>query len=216
MVEGFFYFCSDMSARLLHIHPDNPQERLIDQVVDELRKGAVIIYPTDTIYGIGCDIYNSKAIDKLCRIKGVKAEKTSFSFICSDLSNISEYARSISTPIFKLMKRTLPGPFTYILNASSQVPKLLQKKKKTVGIRIPDNKIVLEIVERLGNPIITTSLKVDDEILEYPTDPELIFEDYQNQVDFVIDGGYGNIDASTVVDCTGDEPEVIREGAGEL
>lgn len=214
-MRDFFIFVI-VSALFLHIHPDNPQERLINQVVDELRKGAVIIYPTDTIYGIGCDIYNTKAIDKLCRIKGVKSEKTSFSFICSDLSNISEYARSISTPTFKLMKRTLPGPFTYILNASSQVPKLLQKKKKTVGIRIPDNKIVLQIVERLGNPIITTSLKVNDDILEYPTDPELIYDDFKNQLDIIIDGGYGNMNPSTVVDCTGDEPELIRQGAGEL
>lgn len=216
MDEGFFYICKYMSAILLHIHPDNPQERLINQIVDELRKGAIIIYPTDTIYGIGCDIYNSKAIDNLCRIKGVKAEKTSFAFICSDLSNISEYARSISTPTFKLMKRTLPGPFTFILNASSQVPKILQKKKKTIGIRIPNNNIVLKIVEKLGNPIITTSLKIDDDILEYPTDPELIYDEFKNQVDFVIDGGFGSVEPSTVVDCTNDEPEVIRQGAGEL
>ena len=205
-----------MSAKYLQIHPENPQERLINQVVDELKKGAVIIYPTDTVYGMGCDIYNAKAIEKICQIKGVKAEKRSFSFICSDLSNISEYARNISTPTFKLMKRTLPGPFTYILNASSQVPKILQKKKKTIGIRIPDNKIVLQIIEKLGNPIITTSLKIDDDILEYPTDPELIYEDYQNKLDSVIDGGFGSMSPSTVVDCTGNEPILIRQGAGEL
>lgn len=205
-----------MSAKYLQIHPENPQERLINQVVDELKKGAVIIYPTDTVYGMGCDIYNAKAIEKICQIKGVKAEKRSFSFICSDLSNISEYARNISTPTFKLMKRTLPGPFTYILNASSQVPKILQKKKKTIGIRIPDNKIVLQIIEKLGNPIITTSLKIDDDILEYPTDPELIYEDYQNKLDIVIDGGFGSMSPSTVVDCTGNEPILIRQGAGEL
>jgi len=214
-MRDFFIFVF-VSALFLHIHPDNPQERLINQVVDELRKGAVIIYPTDTVYGIGCDIFHSKAIDKLCRVKGVKAEKTSFSFVCSDLSNISEYARNISTPTFKLMKRTLPGPFTYILNASSQVPKLLQKKKKTVGIRIPDNNIVRQIVERLGNPIITTSLKIDDDISEYPTDPELIYDDYKNQIDIIINGGYGNMEPSTVVDCTNGEPELIRQGAGEL
>lgn len=214
-MRDFFIFVF-VSAQFLHIHPDNPQERLINQVVDELRRGAVIIYPTDTVYGIGCDIYHSKAIDKLCRVKGVKAEKTSFSFICSDLSNISEYARNISTPTFKLMKRTLPGPFTFILNASSQVPKLLQKKKKTVGIRIPDNNIVRQIVEKLGNPIITTSLKIDDDILEYPTDPELIYNNYKNQIDIIIDGGYGNMEPSTVIDCIDGEPELIRQGAGEL
>lgn len=205
-----------MSGQLIHIHPDNPQDRLINQIVDTLRKGGVIIYPTDTVYGIGCDIYSSKAIDKLCRIKGVKSEKTSFSFICSDLSNISEYARGISTPVFKLMKRTLPGPYTYILNASSQVPKILQKKKKTIGIRVPDNKIVQAIVETLGNPIITTSLKIDDEILEYPTDPELIYEDYKNQLEIVIDGGFGGLEPSTVIDCTSGEPEIIRQGIGEI
>lgn len=205
-----------MDSIFLHIHPDNPQDRFIDQAVEILKKGGVIIYPTDTVYGMGCDIFNSKAIDRLCKIKGIKAEKTNFSFICSDLSNISEYARSISTPTFKLMKRTLPGPFTYILNASSQVPKILQKKKKTIGIRVPDNKIVLQIIQKLGNPIITTSLKLDDEILEYPTDPELIHEEYKNQVNAIIDGGFGGIEPSTVIDCTANEPEVIREGAGSL
>ena len=205
-----------MSALFLHIHPDNPQERHLNQVVEVLKKGGIIIYPTDTVYGMGCDIFNTKAIEKLCQIKGVKAEKTNFSFICSDLSNISEYARSISTPTFKLMKRTLPGPFTYILKASSLVPKILQKKKKTIGIRVPNNQIVSEIVQRLGNPIITTSLKVDDNILEYPTDPELIYDEYKNKLDIVIDGGFGGIEASTVIDCTEDDPIVLREGAGEL
>ena len=205
-----------MSAKLLHIHPENPQQRLIDEVVDILKSGGIIIYPTDTVYGIGCDIYNSKAIDRLCRIKGVKAEKTKFSFVCSDISNISNYARNISTPAFKLMKKTLPGPITFILNASREVPKILQKKKKTVGIRIPDNNIVRMIVEELGNPIITTSLKIDDDILEYPTDPELIFEEFEKNVNIVIDGGYGGIEPSTVVDCTENEPIIIREGLGGI
>lgn len=204
-----------MSALRLHIHPDNPQQRLINQVVDTLRSGGLIIYPTDTVYGIGCDIYNSKAIDKLCRVKGVKSEKTSFSFMCSDLSNISEYARNISTPVFKLMKRTLPGPYTYILNASSQVPKILQKKKRTVGIRIPDNAIIHMVISTLGNPIITTSLKISDNILEYPTDPDEIYAMFENRVDIIIDGGFGGVLPSTVVDCTEDLPELVREGAGE-
>lgn len=204
-----------MSALRLHIHPDNPQQRLINQVVDTLRSGGLVIYPTDTVYGIGCDIYNSKAIDKLCRVKGVKSEKTSFSFICSDLSNISEYARNISTPVFKLMKRTLPGPYTYILNASSQVPKILQKKKRTVGIRVPDNAIMQMIINTLGNPIITTSLKISDDISEYPTDPDEIYAIFENRVDIIIDGGFGGVLPSTVVDCTEDLPELIREGIGE-
>jgi len=205
-----------MSIKLIQIHPENPQQRLIDEVISILKSGGVIIYPTDTVYGIGCDIFNSKAIDKLCRIKGVKAEKTKFSFICSDISNLSNYARSISTPTFKLMKKVLPGPVTFILNASKEVPKILQKNKKTVGIRIPDNKIVNLIVEQLGNPIITTSLKTDDDILEYPTDPELIAEEYGKLVDAVIDGGYGGTEPSTVVDCTEDTPNIIRQGIGEI
>lgn len=205
-----------MSAKLLHIHPDNPQERLIKEVVDVLKSGGVIIYPTDTVYGIGCDIYSSKAIDRICRIKGVKTEKTKFSFISSDISTISHYTRNISTPTFKLMKKSLPGPYTFILNASREVPKIIQKKKKTVGIRIPNNNIVSMIVEQLGNPIISTSLKTDDDVLEYPTDPDLIFDEFEKQVNIVIDGGYGASEPSTVFDCTEEDPILIREGAGEV
>lgn len=201
---------------LLPIHPDNPNPRNIKSIVDCLKKGGVIIYPTDTVYGFGCDITNSKAIEKIARIKGIKAEKANFSFICHDLSHISEYARQIDNTVFKLIKKCLPGPYTFILNATSNVPKLLKSNKKTVGIRVPDNNIAQEIVRQLGNPILSTSLHDDDEILEYTTDPELIHERYEKLVDIVIDGGFGNNVASTVLDCTNDEVEIIREGAGEI
>lgn len=199
-------------STFIKIHPDNPAERLVRQVVDILRDGGVIIYPTDTVYGIGCDITKSRAVERVAQLKGIKVEKSNFSFICHDLSNIADYTKPIDNSVFKMMKRNLPGPFTFILEANSNVPKILKQHRKTVGIRVPDNKIIVEIVKMLGNPILTTSLKVDDDILEYPTDPELIYEEYKNRVDAVIDGGYGGVVASTVIDCTGDEPEIVRMG----
>ena len=185
-------------------------------MVDLLRYGGVIIYPTDTVYGIGCDITKARAVERVARIKGIRPEKARFSFICSDLSQLSDFASHVDNTTFKLMKSSLPGPYTFILNASTQVPKSIKQKRKTVGIRIPDNNIILEIVQQLGNPILTTSLKEDDDILEYPTDPELIYEEYRDFVDAVIDGGYGGIIPSTIIDCSGDEPEVVREGLGEV
>ena len=201
---------------LIKLYSENPNPKQIDAIVTLLQEGGVIIYPTDTVYGIGCDIHNQKAVERIARIKGIKPEKAEFSFICRDLSHLSVYARQVSNPVFKLMKRNLPGPFTFILNASSRVPKILETKKKTVGIRIPANDIVAAIVEQLGNPLLTTSVHFDDEMIEYATDPELIHEKYAEVVDMVIDGGYGGIEFSTVVDCTGDEPEIIRQGLGIL
>ena len=201
---------------LLKIYPENPNPKAIEQVVEVLRNGGLIIYPTDTIYGLGCDITNPKAIEKICQIRGVKLEKANFSFVCYDLQNISEYIKPINTATFRMLKKTLPGPFTFIFNASHKVPKMLSSKKKTVGIRIPDNDIARDIVKLLGNPIISTSIRDDDDILEYSTDPELIYEKYQDQVDIVIDGSYGENIASTVVDCTTDELTILREGKGKL
>jgi tRNA threonylcarbamoyl adenosine modification protein (Sua5/YciO/YrdC/YwlC family) len=201
---------------LIRIHPDNPGERQMKQVLECLNDGGVIIFPTDTIYAIGCDIYKSKAIERVAQIKGVKKEKANFSFICHDLSNLSEYSKPIGNDVYKMMRRNLPGAFTFILGASSKVPKIFHSKKKSIGIRIPDNNIARMIVEQLGNPLMSTSVHDDDEILEYTTDPELIYERYANQVDMVIHGGYGDNVASTIIDCTGDEPELIREGKGVL
>jgi len=201
---------------LVRLHPDNPTPRVVQQIVECLNGGGIIIYPTDSVYGIGCDMNQPKAIDRVARLKGVKPEKADFSLICYDLSHISDFTRPMENTVFKLMKRALPGPFTFILNANNQVPKHFRSSKKTIGIRVPDNNIPREIVKELGNPIITTSLKDDDEIVEYTTDPELIYERYKNQVDMVIDGGFGNNQASTVVDCTSGEPEIIRQGIGEL
>jgi len=203
-------------AFLVQIHPDNPDPKRIQQVVEILKKGGVIIYPTDSVYSIGCDLMNPKALERVARIKDIKLEKANFSIICFDLSHISEYAKHIENPVFKLMKKALPGPYTFILNASSNVPKIFQSKKKTIGIRVPDNNIAREIVRALGNPIVSTSVHDDDEIIEYTTDPELIFERYEKMVDLVINGGFGQLNASTVVDCTSGEPEVIREGIGEI
>ena len=200
----------------IKLYEKNPDQKQIDKVVSLLRNGGVIIYPTDTVYGMGCDITKARAVERVARIKGVKPEKANFSFICSDLSQLSDFAKHVDNQSFKLMKSTLPGPFTFILNASSQVPKSIKQKRKTVGIRIPNNNIILEIVRQLGHPILTTSLKEEDEILEYPTDPELIYEEYRDFVDAVIDGGYGGIVASTIVDCSGEEPELIRQGLGEI
>ncbi|SRR5690606_347570 len=201
---------------LLKIHPENPQERHIAAAVDCLKKGGVIIYPTDTVYGMGCDITNQKAIERVCRIKGIRPEKAQLSFICQDLRHLADYCKPIDNSIFRILKRALPGPFTFILNANNQVPKLLNSKKKTVGIRVPDNMIARSIVEFLGNPILSTSIRDDDEIVEYSTDPELIYEKYSELVDLVIDGGYGGNEASTIVDVTTGEVEVIRQGKGDI
>jgi tRNA threonylcarbamoyl adenosine modification protein (Sua5/YciO/YrdC/YwlC family) len=200
----------------LKIHPENPPLNKILQAVDIIRQGGIVIYPTDTIYGMGCDLHNARAIEKLCQIKGIKPEKANLSFICSDLTHISDYAKGISTATYKVMKKAFPGPFTFILEASAKVPKFGGAKKKTVGIRIPENDISLLLVKELGNPIISTSIHDEDEIIEYSTDPELIYEKYRNLVDLVIDGGYGNNIASTVVNCVDDSFEVIREGAGDI
>ncbi|MCK5068242.1 MAG: threonylcarbamoyl-AMP synthase [Bacteroidales bacterium] len=201
---------------LLKLYEQNPDPRQVQKVVELLRDGGVIIYPTDTVYGIGCDITKARAVERVARIKGIRPEKARFSFICSDLSHLSDFARHVDNTTFKLMKSYLPGPYTFILNASNQVPRSIKQKRKTVGIRIPENNIILEIVRQLGNPILTTSLKEDDQILEYPTDPELIYEEYRDIVDAVIDGSYGGIVPSTIIDCSGVEPEIVREGLGEV
>jgi tRNA threonylcarbamoyl adenosine modification protein (Sua5/YciO/YrdC/YwlC family) len=203
-------------AEFIRLYEENPDPRRVRQIVEVLRNGGVIIYPTDTVYGMGCDITNQKAVEKICRIKGINPKKHNFSFVCADLSNISQYTRVITKPVFKMMKKGLPGPFTFILEASSQVPKILHSNKKTVGIRVPNHGIPRAIVEELGQPILSTSIRDEDEIIEYSTDPELIFEKYQNQVDVVIDGGYGSNMPSTILDCTGDEVVVVREGLGQL
>ncbi len=199
---------------LLSIHPDNPDKRKIDQAIQTLKKGGIIIYPTDTVYSMACDLNNRKAVERMAQIKGIKIEKANFSLICHDLSNISDYTVQFSNSIYKMMKRALPGPYTFILNANNSVPKLFKSKKKTIGIRVPDNNIARILVEQLGNPLISTSVHDDDEILEYITDPELIHEKYKNTLDLVIDGGYGQNEASTIIDCTGDEVKVVREGIG--
>lgn len=201
---------------LIKIYPENPNPKAIDQAVEILKKGGLIIYPTDTVYGLGCDITNQKAIEKICKIRGIKPEKANFSFICSDLRHISDYIKPIDTTVFRVLKKALPGPFTFIFNANNNVPKLLSSNKKTVGIRVPDNNIAREIVAALGNPIISTSIKDEDEVIEYSTDPELIHEKYEDLVDLVIDGGFGDNEASTVIDCTSGDFEVIREGKGDI
>ncbi|TKG95942.1 threonylcarbamoyl-AMP synthase [Puteibacter caeruleilacunae] len=201
---------------LVRIYPDNPNPKQVRQVVDVLRKGGVIVYPTDTVYGVGCDITNAKAVERVARIKNIKLEKSNFSFICSDLSHLSDFTRPIDNHIFKLMKRHLPGPFTFILEANNNVPRIFKNRKKTVGIRVPDNSIIRAIVEELGNPIMSTSVHDDDEVLDYTTDPELIEEKYGALVDLVVDGGYGDLTPSTIVDCTSGVAEVVREGKGEF
>lgn len=199
---------------LLRIHPDNPQPRHIRTVVECLRSGGVIIYPTDTIYGIGCNIFDAGAIERIARIKQVEPKKAQFSFICADLSHLSDYAKHVDTPIFRLLKAKLPGPYTFILEASKQVPKQLKTKKDTVGIRVPDNKICQTIVTELDKPLMSTSLPMDGDI-EYYTDPEVMYERFGKLVDIVIDGGIGNLLSSTVIDCSSGAPELIRQGAGE-
>jgi tRNA threonylcarbamoyl adenosine modification protein (Sua5/YciO/YrdC/YwlC family) len=202
-------------AQFIKIYNDNPNESAIKKVVEVLRNGGIVIYPTDTVYGMGCDITNTKALERVAQLKGIKLEKANLSFICYDLSHISDYVRQIDTPTFKLLKRALPGPYTFILPGNNDLPKVF-KNKKTVGIRVPDNNIIRSIVNQLGNPIISTSIHDDDALLEYSTDPELIFEKWQRQVDLVIDGGYGAVTPSTVIDLSGNIPEIIREGKGSI
>ena len=201
---------------LIKIYPENPNSKAIEQIVEVLKKGGVIIYPTDTVYGMGCDITNQKAIERICKLRGIKPEKANFSFICSDLRHISDYIKPIDNTVFRVLKKALPGPFTFIFNANNNVPKLLSSNKKTVGIRVPDNAIAREIVLQLGNPILSTSIHDDDEVIEYSTDPELIHEKYEDKVDLIVDGGYGDNEPSTVVDCTSGEFEIIRQGKGDL
>ena len=198
---------------LLQIHPENPQPRLIKQVIECLKDGGVIVYPTDTIYGLGCDIMQHKAIDRICTIKNINPQKSQLSFICKDLSNLSDYTKSIDTPLYRMLKNYLPGPYTFILPASKLVPKILQSKKSTIGLRIPDNFICQEILASLGNPILSTSLP--GEMVEDYTDPEIIYSRFENLVDFVIDGGTGGMIPSTIVDCTKDDWTVTRQGLGE-
>ena len=202
-------------SKLIKMYNENPDPRAIQTVVEVLRQGGLIIYPTDTVYGLGCDITDSRALERIARIKKVKLDKANFSFICYDLSNLSTYVRQIDTPVYKLLKRALPGPYTFVLNGSNKLPRDF-KKKKTVGIRVPDNNIIRSIVKELGNPIVSTSIYDEDEVIEYTTDPELIFEKWRNLVDLVIDGGYGGNVPSTIIDVSGDEIEVIREGKGSL
>lgn len=202
-------------AEFIKLYNKNPNQKAVDRVVQVLKNGGLVIYPTDTVYGLGCDITNNKALEKIALIKGVKIDKAKLSFICDNLSNLSDYVKQIDTTTFKILKRALPGPYTFILPGSNNLPKVF-KKKKTVGIRIPDNNIIRTLVENLGNPIVSTSIRDEDEILEYTTDPELIYEKWGNLVDLVIDGGFGDNTASTIIDLTGDYPEVIREGKGSL
>jgi tRNA threonylcarbamoyl adenosine modification protein (Sua5/YciO/YrdC/YwlC family) len=202
-------------AEFLKIYPENPNPKALQKVVEVLKRGGLVIYPTDTVYGLGCDITNVKALERIAKIKGIKLERSNFSFICYDLSNLSDYVTQIETPIFKLLKRNLPGPYTFILPGANTLPHPF-KKKKTVGIRIPDNSIALGIVEALGNPIVSTSIHDEDEILEYTTDPELIYEKWGSKVDLVIDGGYGDNQPSTVIEIKGTEVSVIREGKGSI
>jgi tRNA threonylcarbamoyl adenosine modification protein (Sua5/YciO/YrdC/YwlC family) len=201
---------------IIKIYPENPNPKQIEKVVEILRNGGIIVYPTDSVYGMGCDIHNHKTVEKIAKIRGIKPDKARFSIICHDLSQISAYSKPINNSVFKLMKKNLPGPFTFILNANSKVPSLFLNNKKTIGIRIPNNSIILEIVREFGSPILTTSVHDEDELVEYTTDPELIHENYNELVDLVIDGGYGQNIASTVVDCTDSEPFIVRQGIGEL
>lgn len=203
-------------AEYIKIYPENPNERHIQRVVSVLKNGGVIIFPTDTVYSFGCDLNNAKAVERVARLKGIKPEKADFSIIFNDLSMLSTYTKSVDTPTFKVLKKALPGPFTFILQASSAIPKLFKNKKKTVGIRIPDNNIPRALVEALDNPIIASSVHDEDDVIEYTTDPELILEKFDNLVDLVIDGGFGDNFASTVIDYTGQEPEIIRHGKGDV
>lgn len=198
---------------LLRIHPENPQPRLIKQVVESLQQGGIVIYPTDTVYGLGCDILQQKAVERICRIKQVDPKKAQLSFVCSDLSHLSDFAKPLSNPTYRLLKEHLPGPYTFILPASKMVPRIMQSKKDTIGLRIPDNAIAMAIIRELGRPILSASLP--GEMVEDYTDPEVMYENFMNEVDYVLDGGIGGMVPSTVIDCTGDEPVLIREGLGE-
>lgn len=200
----------------IRLYNENPNQRDILKVMEVLRNGGVIIYPTDTIYGIGCDITSQRSVDRISQIMGIKKDKAMYSFLCHDLSHLSDYTRPLNNNIFRLMKKVLPGPYTFILNANNNVPKLFESKKKTVGIRIPNNNIIREIIKELGNPILSKSLPTDGEYIEYATDPDLIYEKYGDLVDVFIDGGYGDHTGSTVLDCTGDDFEVIRQGKGDI
>jgi tRNA threonylcarbamoyl adenosine modification protein (Sua5/YciO/YrdC/YwlC family) len=203
-------------ALLLKIYPDNPELRKIDKVVNILKDGGVVIYPTDTVYAMGCDPMNYKAFERMCQIKGVKPGKVNFSLICEDISQVSEYVKNLGTPVFKVMKKALPGPFTFVLHSGNRLPRNLSANSKTVGIRVPDNNIPRTIVKALGHPILTTSIRDEDELIEYSTDPSLIHEKFENLVDAVVDGGYGKNVASTIVDCTGPEFEIVRQGLGDF
>ena len=204
-----------MAAEFIRIYEENPNPRAIEKVVDALKKGGLVIYPTDTIYGLGCDITNSKALHRLARIKEVKLDKVNWSFVCADLSNLSDYVKQIDSTTFKLLKRALPGPYTFVLPGNRNLPKDF-KKKKTVGIRVPDHKTAQELVRALGNPIVSTSMKDDDDLLEYTTDPELIYEKWKDLVDVVVNGGYGGNVPSTIIDLSSGEAKILREGKGAL
>ena len=202
-------------AEYIKIYPENPNPKAVQRVVEVLQKGGLVIYPTDTVYGLGCDITNIKALERIAQIKGIKLEKANFSFVCEDLSNLSDYVKQINTTTFKILKRALPGAYTFILPGSKNLPNPF-KKRKTVGIRVPDNSIALALVSTLGNPIVSTSIRDEDDIIEYTSDPELIYEKWGNIVDIVIDGGYGGNEASTIIDLSDDPPKVVREGKGSL
>ena len=201
---------------MIKIYPENPAPKHVKMVIDVLENGGVIIFPTDTVYALGCSINKPKALDKIAQLKGIKKEKANFSFLVNNVSMLSDFTKPFDNKTFRLMRKNLPGPFTFILNANSNIPKIFQSKKKTIGFRIPENNIIASIIEELGSPLVSTSIHDEDEILEYTTDPELIHEKYKDRVDLVIDGGYGDNVASTVVDCTGDEPEILRQGKGIL
>lgn len=206
-----------MPATFLKIHPTNPEQRKLKQAIQIIEDGGLVIYPTDTLYGLGCLIHNNKSVERICRIKSIKPNKATFSFICADLSDLSLYAKPFSNRVYKLMRQCLPGPYTFILNASNQIPKLLKNKRKSVGIRVPNSPIVAALVSHLDSPLMSTSItNIDEEISLYPTDPEAIYEQYKHQVDLVIDGGPGGNIPSTVIDCTNDEIELIRQGLGKL
>jgi tRNA threonylcarbamoyl adenosine modification protein (Sua5/YciO/YrdC/YwlC family) len=201
---------------LIKIYPENPNPREVQKVVEVLRSGGLVIYPTDTVYGLGCDVNNARAVERIAQIKGLNLKKDHLSFVCHDMSHLSLYTKALDNQVFKLLKKHLPGPFTFILPASNNVPKLFKNNKKTIGFRVPDNPIILEIVRELGNPVLSTSIKDEDEVIEYTTDPELIHEKYGDLVDLVIDGGYGGNEGSTIVDCTDYPFEVVRQGKGVL
>jgi tRNA threonylcarbamoyl adenosine modification protein (Sua5/YciO/YrdC/YwlC family) len=205
-----------MPAEFIDIHPENPQPARINEVIKVLRNGGLVIYPTDTVYGIGCDIHNTRAVERLCKVQNIDPRKINLSFICYDLSHISEYTRNLPTSIFKIMKKALPGPYTFILNANNNVPKILHTRKNTIGIRVPDHNIPRMIVKELGNPILNSSIKDADKIVEYTTDPEEIYDRYKHFADVIINSGFGGNTPSSILDCTGNEVEVIREGLGNI